>query len=94
MERGVVLCDTEWLTPDDLPETITGSVPPLPELQTPGSYNAMMGDARRDAVLRAWEEARGDYKQAAALLGIHPNSLLRLIRKHGLRDALNRSAIA
>ncbi|HYO82979.1 MAG TPA: sigma 54-interacting transcriptional regulator [Bryobacteraceae bacterium] len=90
MERGVVLSDTEWLTDEDLPESLTGSVPELPVIAQPGSYTTMMGDARRDAVLRAWEEAGGDYKQAAALLGIHPNSLLRLIRKHGLRDTLRR----
>jgi DNA-binding NtrC family response regulator len=90
MERGVVLSDTEWLTPGDLPEGITDSVPALPDLKT--SYEATVGDARRDAILRAWEEASGDYKEAAALLGIHPNSLLRLIRKHGLRDTLKRSA--
>ena len=94
MERGVVLSDTEWLTPDDLPESITNAVPELPVLSQPGSYTSVMGDARRDAVIRAWEEARGDYKEAAALLGIHPNSLLRLIRKHGLRDTLRRSASA
>jgi transcriptional regulator with GAF, ATPase, and Fis domain len=92
MERGVVLSDTEWLTPEDLPETITGAVPALPELKT--SYESMVGDAKRDAILRAWEDAAGDYKIAADLLGIHPNSLLRLIRRHGLRDILKRSAEA
>ena len=54
----------------------------------------MVGDAKRDAILRAWEDAKGDYKEAATLLGIHPNSLLRLIRRHGLRDTLKRSAQA
>jgi transcriptional regulator with GAF, ATPase, and Fis domain len=92
MERGVVLSDTEWLTPEDLPETITDAVAPLPELKS--SYESMVGDAKRDAILRAWEEANGDYKEAAALLGIHPNSLLRLIRRHGLRGTLKRSAPA
>lgn len=92
MERGVVLSDTESLTPDDLPESISQTVPALPELKS--SYGATVGDARRDAILRAWDEAQGDYKGAAALLGIHPNSLLRLIRRHGLRGTLNRSAEA
>ena len=92
MERGVVLSDTEWLTPEDLPDSITGVVPELPELKN--SYDAMVGDAKRDAILRAWDEGNGDYKQAAQILGIHPNSLLRLIRKHGLRDTLKRSATA
>ena len=88
----MVLSDTEWLTPEDLPDTITGSVPELPELRN--SYDSMVGDAKRDAILRAWDEANGDYKEAANLLGIHPNSLLRLIRRHGLRDTLKRSTTA
>jgi transcriptional regulator with GAF, ATPase, and Fis domain len=92
MERGVVLSDTEWLTPVDLPEAITGSMPALADLKS--SYETMVGDARRDAILRAWEDAKGDYKEAAELLGIHPNSLLRLIRRHGLRETLKRSAQA
>ena len=92
MERGVVLSDTEWLTPSDLPDSITGAVPELPELKN--SYDAMVGDAKRDAILRAWDEAHGDYKEAANILGIHPNSLLRLIRRHGLRDTLKRNATA
>jgi Nif-specific regulatory protein len=90
MERAVVLTDSEWITAADLPEAITGSVPPLAETKT--SYELLVGDARRDAILRAWDEAQGDYKQAAAILGIHPNSLLRLIRRHGLRDVLKKSA--
>jgi transcriptional regulator of acetoin/glycerol metabolism len=52
----------------------------------------VVGDARREAILRAWDEALGDYKRAADILGIHPNSLLRLIRKHGLRSVLGKGA--
>jgi Nif-specific regulatory protein len=91
MERAVVLSDTEWLTPLDLPDTISGTVPTA---VTPvdGRYELAVGDAKREAVVRAWQQAQGDYKQAAALLGIHPNSLLRLIRKHDLREVLDRAA--
>ena len=63
-------------------------------LRLQSTYEAAVGDAKRDAILRAWEQAQGDYKEAAVLLGIHPNSLLRLIRRHGLRELLKRGASA
>ena len=47
-----------------------------------------MGQAKRDSIVQAWEKARGDYKAAALLLGLHPNSLLRLVRNLGLRQVL------
>jgi transcriptional regulator with GAF, ATPase, and Fis domain len=92
MERGVVLTETEWLMAADLPDSITGSVKDAwnPDLKT--TYEMAVGDAKKDAILRAWEQALGDYKEAANLLGIHPNSLLRLIRRHGLRDVLKQAA--
>jgi transcriptional regulator with GAF, ATPase, and Fis domain len=87
MERGVVLCESEWLMHGDLPEALLGYAPAAPDVQS--DFDAAVVDAKRDAILKAWQQAQGDYKQAAALLGIHPNSLLRLIRKTGLRDVLN-----
>jgi hypothetical protein len=47
-----------------------------------------VGNARRESILRAWQQARGDYKAAAAILELHPNSPLRLIRTLGLRETL------
>ncbi|MBC7925176.1 MAG: sigma 54-interacting transcriptional regulator [Bryobacteraceae bacterium] len=92
MERGVVLSETEWLNTTDLPDSITGALTDTYATDLQTTYESAVGDARRDAILRAWEQARGDYKEAANLLGIHPNSLLRLIRKHGLRELLKQSA--
>ncbi|MBC8166343.1 MAG: sigma-54-dependent Fis family transcriptional regulator, partial [Bryobacteraceae bacterium] len=94
MERGVVLSDSEWLTLEDLPEDIAGTSQNSQASDLKSSYESAVGDAKRDAILRAWEQGQGDYKEAAGLLGIHPNSLLRLIRKYGLRDLLNRGASA
>jgi Nif-specific regulatory protein len=94
MERGVVLSDSEWLKPEDLPESISGTVSESGISDLQSTYEAAVGDAKRDAILRAWEQAQGDYKEAAVLLGIHPNSLLRLIRRHGLRELLKRGASA
>jgi transcriptional regulator of acetoin/glycerol metabolism len=89
-----VLSDSEWLKPEDLPESISGTVSESGISDLQSTYEAAVGDAKRDAILRAWEQAQGDYKEAAVLLGIHPNSLLRLIRRHGLRELLKRGASA
>lgn len=92
MERAVVLSETDWLQISDFPDTITGTVTDAWSSDNQTNYESAVGDARRDAVLRAWEQANGDYKEAANLLGIHPNSLLRLVRKHKLKDVLGRGA--
>lgn len=84
IERAVVLGETAWVLPEDLPDNILDTAPAhsLPPFQ------ASVGDAKRDAIVHAWREARGDYKQAALHLGLHPNSLLRLIRQLRLRECL------
>jgi len=85
MERAAVLCELAEVTPEDLPETILESALPA---GIAGVYQKNVGEAKREAIVRAWGQAGGDYKGAAKLLGIHPNSLLRLVRNLGLRDAL------
>ena len=69
MERAVVLSETDWLQISDFPDTITGTVTDAWSPDTQTNYESAVGDARRDAVLRAWEQANGDYKEAANLLG-------------------------
>jgi two-component system, NtrC family, response regulator HydG len=90
IERAVVLGDADTVQPEDLPETVLETPALSPELA--GGYQATVGDAKRDAILQAWAEARGDYKLAARALGLHPNSLLRLVRNLGLRVELERAA--
>jgi len=38
-------------------------------------------------ILQAMQQANGNYIEAARTLGLHPNSLLRLIRNLGLKAA-------
>jgi len=91
IERAVVLGGTDTVLPEDLPETISDSVAPQSSADASdgaGAFQSSVGNAKRESIVRAWEQARGDYKAAAALLELHPNSLLRLIRTLGLRDIL------
>jgi Nif-specific regulatory protein len=87
MERAVVLgADSGWIRPEDLPETLFEAAPATPG--APAAFYTNVADAKRESIIHAWQEAKGDYRVAAAALGLHPNSLLRLIRNLNLRDKL------
>ena len=71
---------------EDLPETLLEAAP----RDAGAKYHQSVGDAKCEVILDAYAQANGDYKQAAKLLGLHPNYLLRLVRNLGLRDEINR----
>ena len=87
IERAVVLGESETILPEDLPETVFEQRQGDREV---APIFASVGHAKRESVIRAWAQAGGDYKVAAQILGLHPNSLLRLIRTLSLRDQLPR----
>ena len=84
IERAVVLGQGETLLAEDLPEAVLDA----PVAQARGALHASVTDAKRQMIVRAWEDSGGNYKAAAAKLNIHPNSLIRLIRTLGLRESL------
>ena len=86
IERAVVLAETDAILPEDLPEAISEAA----VMPGSGAYQQSVGDAKRDSILRAYEQSGGDYKAAARVLGIHPNYLLRLVRNLGLKDEVVR----
>ena len=85
IEHAAILGSSEWLVPADLPETVLEAADTA-DLASP--YHAALGEARRECVIRAWSEANCDHDNAARILGMHPNSLRRLIRHLGLRQEL------
>src|SRR4051795_3380045 len=86
MERAVVLGVSDTVLPEDLPEAMLESAP----RESGAKYHSSLGQAKREAILDAYVQGNGDYKQAARLLGLHPNYLLRLVRNLNLRDEINR----
>ena len=86
MERAVVLGVSECVLPEDLPENLLESASP----ELGAKYHHSVGEAKRDAIIEAYAQGNGDYKQAARVLGLHPNYLLRLVRNLGLREEINR----
>jgi Nif-specific regulatory protein len=87
MERAVVLGVSDWVLPEDLPDTLLDAAP----RDSGAKYHHSVGQAKREAILDAYVQGNGDYKQAAKLLGLHPNYLLRLVRNLGLREEINRT---
>ncbi len=87
IERAIVLGSCELILPEDLPDTVRG---PGASPSQKTSYHEAVSAAKRQAVLKAVEQAGGNYTEAAKLLGIHPNNLHRLIRNLDLRNALRR----
>lgn len=86
MERAVVLGVSEWVLLEDLPENLLEAAP-----RGSGTrYHHSVGQAKREAIVDAYVQGGGDYKQAAKILGIHPNYLLRLVRNLNLREEINR----
>ena len=84
IERAVVLGSSEVITPEDLPETL---------LETDDSrtralarYHEKVTEAKRLIVIKAIDEAGGNYAEAARQLGLHPNNLHRLVRNLNLRN--------
>jgi transcriptional regulator with GAF, ATPase, and Fis domain len=85
IERAVVLGSGDTLEPEDLPETVVESG--LSPSEEPANYHRSVKEMKRRVILEALAEAQGGYLDAAKALGIHPNSLLRLMRNLKVRTS-------
>ena len=83
IERALVLGTTETILPDDLPEAIVESA--MPSAAAVPHYHVALMNFKKQLVAQALQQASGSYLEAAKFLGVHPNSLLRLIRNLGLK---------
>jgi transcriptional regulator with GAF, ATPase, and Fis domain len=84
LERAIVLGSSETVLPEDLPETIVEAAPT--DATSAGNYYRELADFKKKLLSQALQQVDGNYTQAAQILGLHPNSLLRLIRNLGLKD--------
>jgi transcriptional regulator with GAF, ATPase, and Fis domain len=87
IERALVMGSTEYLLPDDLPESVleVGSSGPATV-----DFHEQVNESKRRIILSALEQFGGNYTEAAKQLGIHPNNLHRLIRNLNLKAALKK----
>lgn len=87
IERAVVLGSGEVIDTGDLPERILEAA----VTGQPGArYYDAVQQAKREVILSALLQAKGNYTEAANALGIHPNNLHRLIRTLDLKAAIGK----
>jgi two-component system response regulator HydG len=84
IERAVVLGTAEEILADDLPDALLETSSSASSLAA--KYHGAVKESKKQLVLNALEQADGYYVDAAKILGLHPNSLLRLIRNLGLKS--------
>lgn len=87
IERALVMGSSDMLLLEDLPESLMEQAPPA-EMHE-GKYHASVKELKKQLILDAVEQTRGNYVDAAGILGVHPNYLHRLIRNLGLKEELN-----
>jgi Nif-specific regulatory protein len=86
IERALVLGSTESILPDDLPDAVLEAGSPAAE--SIAKYHGRIRDVKKQLIVQALQQADNNYIEAAKVLGMHPNSLLRLIRTLGLKAAV------
>ena len=89
IERAIVLGTTDVILPEDLPEALLERE--ASAAQSTVGYHEAVTQTKKQIILKAIEEAKGNYTEAAKLLGVHPNYLHRLIRNLNLRAQLKSS---
>ncbi len=90
IERALVLGSGDTILPDDLPEAILEGGPAAADQA--GKYHGTLKESKKQLILQALQQAGGSYIEAAKALGIHPNSLLRLIRNLGIKTEAKAAA--
>ena len=86
VERALVMGSSDSVLLEDLPESLMEqeSAAELHE----GKYHASVKELKKQLIFDAVEQTRGNYVEAAGILGVHPNYLHRLIRNLGVKEAL------
>ncbi len=87
---ALVLGSTDLIVPEDLREAVLESEQPG-SVALAGYHNAVKR-VKRDLIIKAVEQAGGNYVEAARLLGLNPTYLHRLIRRMDLKAALKKFA--
>jgi transcriptional regulator with GAF, ATPase, and Fis domain len=87
VERALVMGASDTVQLEDLPESLLEQAPAAETHE--GKYHASVKKWKKQLIVEAVEQTRGNYVEAAAILGVHPNYLHRLIRNLGLKEELN-----
>ena len=83
-ERALVLGAGDTIRPEDLPDNIFEAGSPSGDA---GNFLGAIKEFKKQLIGQALQVAGGNYLEAAKALGIHPNSLLRLMRNLNMKAA-------
>jgi Nif-specific regulatory protein len=86
IERAIVLGTTDVILVEDLPEVILETE--TRTMPAPTKYHEAVAATKKQIILQAMDQTKGNYTVAAKLLGVHPNYLHRLIKNLNLREHL------
>ena len=88
IERALVIGSSDTVLVEDLPESLLEQASATEDIFQ-GKYHASVKELKKQLIIDAVEQTRGNYVDAAEILGVHPNYLHRLIRNLRLKDTLN-----
>jgi Nif-specific regulatory protein len=83
IERAVLLGSSDCILPEDLPEELLEQLPSTEALIT--KYHDGVREAKKQIILKAMQQAGGNYTEAAKLLGVRATYLHRLMRNLNLK---------
>jgi transcriptional regulator with GAF, ATPase, and Fis domain len=86
IERALVLGASDLVRVEDLPEAVLAKDAAAGVTGT--KYHLALKNLKKQLILQSLEETRGNFTDAARLLGLHVNYLHRLISNLGLREQL------
>jgi len=98
IERGVTLSTSAWIDVDDV--GLAEEPPPsrstspnnmgaaAQEVRSPSDTSLNLDDVTQHLVTVALQKTHGHKGRAATLLGVHPRTLTRMLRRYGLPDDL------
>ena len=87
IEHAIVLGLTDEILPEDLPEAILQEQ----SSELPAAlYHHSLNETKKQLVIMAMGDAKGNHIEAARLLGIHPKYLHRLIKNLNLKSDTKR----
>jgi Nif-specific regulatory protein len=88
IEHAIVLGLTEEILPEDLPIAVLEE---QSDELAGARYHDVLNQTKKELIVGALREAKGSFPDAAALLGIHPKYLHRLVRNLNLKSELRGS---
>jgi transcriptional regulator with GAF, ATPase, and Fis domain len=89
MEHALVLGLSDEILVEDLPEPLLERQPGQPDGL---KYHDRVNQLKKQMIMDAVTQTKGNYTEAARLLGLHPNYLHRLIRNLDLKSELKRES--